>query len=96
MYLTLTQEGVSKVERGNITATYELTSTIEEVYNGTAKEVPSDKVGDRVKSTQLVKLYQHGDEYKIEDTMSGQQSTTLPKTAQLQQLKQTATNQLLL
>lgn len=96
MYLALTSEGVGKVKQGDITAMYKPTATLEDVYNGTAEEISSEKIDERVKSKELVQLTHRPDEFRVQDTIGSDQSKNLPQSAQISQLKNRATKELLL
>lgn len=68
MYLALGIDegvGVGIVENGEIIATVGAGHTIDEVVNAEAWATNSDRIGTRVKSTELVKVVQSRGEYKI-------------------------------
>lgn len=96
MYLALTTNGVGKVENGQITEMYSSNATIKEVVDGNAEKSESDRIGDRVTSTELVKVIHRGDEYKIQDTLGDDQSATLKPTTELSNLQSKAKESLVL
>mgnify|MGYP000745200426 CR=1 FL=1 len=63
--------GVGLVENGEIIATVGSGHTIEEVTNREAWATNSDRIGDRVKSSELAQVCSTGDKYTISFVESG-------------------------
>lgn len=57
--------GVGIVENGEIIATVGSGHTIDEVVNAEAWATNSDRIGTRVKSSELVHVVNRADEYKV-------------------------------